>query len=133
MIRTLTLATALAAVIAFPAMAQDAKAPAMATPSTSTNAAPAQKAGAVSLTSQEAKAWIGKPVYSSDGQKLGEVEAFQLGADNKVTGMYADIGGFLGIGEHRVSLTPAQIRLQADRVVLDLTAAQAKQLPKSAK
>jgi hypothetical protein len=94
--------------------------------------APAPKAAGLSLTSQEAKAWIGKPVYSSDGTKLGEVEAFQLGADNLITGMYADIGGFLGFGEHRVNLTPAQISLQADRVILDLTAAQAKQLPKSA-
>jgi len=133
MIRKLTLATALAAVIALPAMAQDAKAPAMATPPTATNAAPAQKAGALSLTSQEAEAWIGKPVYSSDGRKLGEVAAFQRAADNKVTEMHADIGGFLGLGEHRIRLMPAQISLQSDRVVLDLTSEQAKQLPKIAK
>ena len=43
MIRKLTLATALTAAIAFPAMAQDVKAPAMGTPATATNAAPAQK------------------------------------------------------------------------------------------
>ena len=55
MIRKLTLATALAAVIALPAMAQDVKAPATATPVAATNAAPAQKAGALSLTSQEAR------------------------------------------------------------------------------
>lgn len=43
MIRKLTLATALTAAIAFPAMAQDVKAPAMGTPATATNAAPARK------------------------------------------------------------------------------------------
>ena len=129
MIRKLTLATALAAAIVLPAMAEDVKGPV--TPAAATAMAPAQKAAGLSLTSQEAKAWIGKPVYSSDGTKLGEVEAFQLDAGNKVTGMYADIGGYLGIGEHRVNLLPAQISLKADRIVLDLTAAQAKQLPKS--
>jgi len=133
MIRKLTLATALTAAIAFPAMAQDVKAPAMGTPATATNAAPAQKAGALSLTSQEAQAWIGKPVYSSDGTNLGEVAAFQRAADNKVTGMFADIGGYLGLGEHRIMLAPAQISLKTDRVVLDVTAAQAKELPKVVK
>ncbi len=133
MIRKLTLATALAAVIALPAMAQDVKAPAMPTPATATNAAPGQQAAGLSLTSQEAEAWIGKPVYSSDGKKLGEVAAFQRGAGNKVTELHADIGGFLGIGEHRIRLMPAQFNLQSDRVVLGLTAEQAKALPKIAK
>jgi hypothetical protein len=128
MIRTLTLATALAAVIALPAIAQDVKAPVAAT-----NTMSAQKAAWLSLTSQEAEAWIGKPVYSSDGKKLGEVAAFQRSSDNKVTEMHADIGGFLGLGEHRIRLMPTQITLQSDRVVLDLTSEQAKQLPKIAK
>ena len=128
MLRKLTLATTLAAVIALPAVAQDVKAPA-----TTTYAAPASKAGVLSLTSKEAEGWIGKPVYSSDGSKLGEVAAFHRAADNKITAMDADIGGFLGIGEHRVNLAPEQISLKADRVVLDLTAAQAKELPKVAK
>jgi sporulation protein YlmC with PRC-barrel domain len=125
MIRTLTLATALAAVLALPAIAEDIKAP-------STAASSAQTAG-LSLTSQEAEAWIGKPVYSSDGKKLGEVAAFQRAADNKVTEIHADIGGFLGLGEHRIRLLPAQINLASDRIVINMTAAQAKELPKIAK
>jgi hypothetical protein len=127
MIRTLTLATAFAAVIALPAIAQDAKGPVAAT-----NTMSAQKAAGLTLTSKEAEAWIGKPVYSSDGRKLGEVAAFQRAADNTVSEMHADIGGFLGLGEHRIRLMPAQITLQSDRVVLDLTAEQAKELPKIA-
>ncbi len=125
MMRTLTFATALAAAITLPAIAQDAKGPA-----TTTNAASAEKGATLSLTSQEAQAWVGKPVYSSDGKKLGEIAAFQRTADNKVIEMHADIGGFLGIGEHRIRLMPGQFNLHSDRVVLDLTAAQAKELPK---
>jgi hypothetical protein len=35
----------------------------------------------------------------------------------------------LGLGQHHVRLMPAQIRLQSDRIVLDVTSAQAKELP----
>jgi hypothetical protein len=131
MLRTLSLATVLAAALALPAVAQDYSAPAAGdkAPKTTMDKAPAAKGASITLTAPEAQAWIGKPVYSSDGTKLGEVAAFQRGDDNKVTGMHADIGGFLGIGEHSISLKPAQLQLKADRVVLDLTAAQAKALP----
>jgi hypothetical protein len=125
MIRTLTLATALAAAIALPAMAEDVKAPA-----TAGHAASAEKGAPLSLTSQEAKTWIGKPVYSSDGKKLGEIAAFERAAGNEVSAMDANIGGFMGLGEHRIRLAPAQFSLKSDRVVLNLTAAQAKELPK---
>ena len=125
MIRTLTLATALAAAITLPAMAEDVKAPA-----TTTHAASAEKGAPLSLTSQEAQTWIGKPVYSSDGKKLGEIAAFERAASNEVSAMDANIGGFMGFGEHRIRLASAQFSLKSDRVVLNLTAAQAKELPK---
>ena len=85
----------------------------------------------MALTEQEARAWVDKPVYSSDGTKLGQVAAFLRTADNKVSELQADIGGFLGIGEHRIRLAPEQFSLHRDRVVLDLTAAQVKELPKN--
>ncbi len=82
------------------------------------------------LTEEQAKSWIDKRVFSSDGKELGEVAAFKRGADNAVQEMHIDIGGMLGIGETRVSVTPAQFKLEGDRVVLSLTEAQAKALPK---
>jgi hypothetical protein len=71
----------------------------------------------VTLTEEQANSWIDKPVFSSDGKEVGEVAAFKRAADNSVLEMYADIGGILGIGETRVSLTPAQFKLQTDRVL----------------
>ena len=85
------------------------------------------------MTDQEAKAWVGKGVYSSDGDKLGEVAAILRTADNKITELRADIGGVLGLGQREIALPAARFSLQNDRVVLDLTAAQAKDLPKVAK
>lgn len=99
--------------------------------SATTMAGTSQPQGAdVSLTEQEALTWVDKPVFSSDGEQVGEVVAIQRGPDNKITGMHADIGGFLGLGETRVNLMPAQFKLQGDRVELNLTAQQAKALPK---
>ena len=130
MIRTFSLATVLAAAIALPAIAQDTKTVPAAPPAATS---PQQHGDSISLTSQAAQAWIGKPVYSSDGKKLGEVAAFARGTDDQVIAMHADTGGFMGMGETRVRLMPAQFKLSGDRVVLELTAAQAKDLPKVAK
>jgi hypothetical protein len=119
MIRAVTIAAALAAVIALPSIAQDVKAP----------GATAQTA----ISEQEAKTWVGKHVYSSDGKNLGEVAAILRTSDNKITELRADIGGFLGLGQHEVSVPAAHFYLQNDRVTLDMTAAQVKELPKVAK
>jgi len=116
--------TAQAPTAALPAIAENVKTAA----ATATESV--QRGANLALTEQAAKVWVDRPVYSSDGQKLGEVAAFLRTADNKVTELQADIGGFLGIGEHRIRLAPAQFSLHSDRVVLDLTAAQAKELPK---
>jgi hypothetical protein len=93
-------------------------------------ASTAPAAAKLTLTEAQAKSWIGKPVYSSDGKDLGEIVAFTRASDNAVQEMHADIGGFLGMGETRVKLTPQQFKLQGDRAVLNLTQEQAKSLPK---
>lgn len=123
MIRTLTIATLLATALAFPATAQN---PAVNAPSSTTVE---KNTASLMLTEEQAKIWIDKPVYSSDGSKIGEVAVIARGSDNTVTEMQADIGGFLGMGETRVRLTPAQFKLQEDRAVLSVTATEAKTLP----
>lgn len=137
MIRSLSLATVLAAAITLPAYAQDTPAKAPVPPSATTAPAAgvttAPKSAGTMMTAPEALAWVGKPVYSSDGKKLGEVVAFQRSADNAVNELHADIGGFLGLGETRVKVAPAQFRLQTDRVIVNVTAAEAKELPKITK
>lgn len=107
-------------------MAPDAAAPAprAAAPSvTSTDSA------SLTLSDDQAKQWINKVVYSSDNKNLGEVVAFARDASGHVTEMHADLGGFLGIGEKRVRVSPSDFMLSGDRVVLKLTADQAKTLP----
>jgi hypothetical protein len=122
-IRTITATTLLATALAFPAIAQNA------TVNAPSSTAVEKNTAALMLTEEQAKIWIDKPVYSSDGSKIGEVAAIARGTDNTVTEMQADIGGFLGMGETRVRLTPAQFKLQEDRAVLSVTATEAKTLP----
>jgi PRC-barrel domain len=71
--------------------------------------------------------------YSSDGKNVGEVTALKRDASGKVAELQAGIGGFIGIGETQVRVTPAQFKLENDRVVLSLTAEQVKALPKIVK
>ena len=99
----------------------------------STSATPDSAIAAPMLSDQQAKEWIDKVVYSSENKKVGEVAAFTRDATGKVTEMHADIGGFLGIGETRVRVMPAQFKLMGDRVVLNLDSEQVKSLPKIAK
>lgn len=69
--------------------------------------------------------WVGRPLFSIDGKRLGEVAV--VNGEN----IYADIGGFLGLGETRVKLGPNQIGSATDeRVVIKLTEEEAKDLPK---
>lgn len=84
----------------------------------------------ITLTDAQAKGWIDKIVYSSDGKNVGEVVAFARDGTGKVTEMHADIGGFLGYGQTRVRVMPSQFQLIDDRAVLSITAEQAKTLPK---
>lgn len=89
--------------------------------------------GVVTLTDEQAKAWVDKPIYSSDNKNLGEVAAVARGSSGEVSEIHADIGGFLGLGETRVRVMPNEFSLAEDKVVLNLTADQAKQLPTIAK
>ena len=99
----------------------------------SSASAPADHSAAMTLTDEQAKSWINKAVYSSDGKNVGEVAALKRDASGKVQEMHADIGGFLGLGETRVRVMPSDFKVQGDRLVLDMTAEQAKSLPKIAK
>ena len=122
MIRKISLATVLVAAIALPAVAQDKKMidpsgstgptetmtdqvpsvkndagatgqpSSQSSPNAATETTPA-RSDSTTLSTQDALLLIDKPVYSSDGKKLGEVVAFQRDTNDKVTGMHADVGG----------------------------------------
>ena len=72
--------------------------------------------------------WVGRYIYSSDNKDLGKVAAVKTsGGLNEVD---FDMGGFLGLGATRKHVTASQIdTVQADRIILRLTKAEAESLP----
>lgn len=82
------------------------------------------------ITDEEADKWLGRAVYSSDGNELGEIVSLQRDPDGFLQQAKADIGGFLGFGETRILIAPDQIQdVTEDRLVLKLTEAEAQELP----
>jgi sporulation protein YlmC with PRC-barrel domain len=110
MIRTPLIAIALTAALALPAAAD--------------------KGPDQPLTAQDAKNWVGKPVFSNDGKEVGKVTLLESSPQNKATQLRAEIGGTAGPDRHQIILPATRFALQGDRVVLDMTAAQAEKLPK---
>jgi len=80
----------------------------------------------------EAKSWIGRPVFSSDNKKIGEIIEIKRAPDNKVTEAYIDTGSFLGIGANRYRVTAEQIQeVKPDGLMLTLKEAEVKSMPQT--
>ena len=93
---------------------------------------PAQMAGKGTfiVREDEVKNWIGRPVYSSDNKKVGEIIEIKRDPDNKVTELYVDTGSFLGIGATRYRVTSEQIQeVKPDGLVLTLKETEVKSVP----
>jgi hypothetical protein len=72
--------------------------------------------------------WVGRYVYSSDDKELGKIASVKK--EGTASELYFDMGGFLGIGATRKSVTSDQIQdVKNDRIVLKLSEAEAKNLP----
>lgn len=76
----------------------------------------------------------GADVHGPEGKKIGNVEDAEVGGDGKITGIVADIGGFLGIGSHRALIgnDHAAVYKHADGKVIvatDMTEDALKALP----
>ncbi|MFB9222676.1 PRC-barrel domain-containing protein [Paracoccus cavernae] len=76
----------------------------------------------------------GVDIYDPSDAKIAEIADVVIGSDNAVTGIVTDVGGFLGLGEHRVSLSPDQVTVykNADndlRAYVSMTKDELKALP----
>jgi len=84
------------------------------------------------VTADDAKNWMGRPVYSSDNKKVGEITEITRDPDNKVTEVYIDTGSFLGIGATRYRVTSEQIQeVKPDGLVLTLKETEVKAAPQA--
>ncbi|MFZ5731961.1 MAG: PRC-barrel domain-containing protein [Pseudomonadota bacterium] len=96
------------ALVAAPALAQDTKAPAAATP-----ASPAAS-GAV-ITAPAAGQWrtsklIGVDVYNNNDEKIGDISELITDSSGKIDTVVIGVGGFLGLGQSEVAVKFDQLK-----------------------
>lgn len=84
------------------------------------------------MTGQEGQAqYRGWPVFTSDGEKVGEVTQVMPGSGGQREKLRVESGGFFGIGSKTVEITPDQYKVAQNRIELQMTAEQAKDLPEA--
>ena len=86
---------------------------------------------ALVLEGWRASKLLGAGVYNDQNQRIGKIEDMLVAPDGKVSVAVIDVGGFLGIGKHRVAIPVDQFSdITAKRLVLPGANKQAlKELP----
>jgi hypothetical protein len=103
--KKIALITASLAVLASPALAQDGK---------TTGAAPAAaKFSTVSKDEMFSSKLKGLNVYNQKDESIGEITDIAL-KNNQVDALILSVGGFLGVGEHYVAVSPSSVSIRHD-------------------
>jgi PRC-barrel domain len=102
------LATAsVVALMALPALAQDATAPAV-------EKAPAEKSAVLDASDVSAKALLTESVKNAANETIGDINDVLISGDGKVSAVIVGVGGFLGMGEKDVALPYDQLVFAKD-------------------
>jgi sporulation protein YlmC with PRC-barrel domain len=73
---------------------------------------------------------IGQEVYNEAGQKIGKVGDLVIAPDGTLSVAVIDVGGFVGLGKHRVAIPVKQLTQVHPKVILPGATKEAlKQLP----
>lgn len=82
------------------------------------------------VTQSEAAQWLGRPVYSSDNVKIGEIVEVNRGADDKVVDIIFDSGAAMGMGAVRHRALANQLReVKPDKISLTVTESEVATVP----
>ncbi|WP_420410169.1 PRC-barrel domain-containing protein [Hoeflea sp.] len=68
----------------------------------------------VSTDQLSAENLMGQPVYSADNEDIGDISDVLLTSDNQVEAFIIDVGGFLGMGEKPVAISPENLDIRSD-------------------
>ena len=103
--KKIALIAASIAVLASPALAQDK--------TTTTGTAPAAKFSTVSKDEMFSSKLKGLNVYNQKEESVGEITDIAL-KGNQVDALILSVGGFLGMGEHYVAVSPSSVSVKRD-------------------
>lgn len=76
-----------------------------------TDAAPVDGIDPSKLTTEEL---AGKPVYSTDDERVGEISELVIDTDGEITDVVIEVGGFLGLGEKPVAVKFGDLRFETE-------------------
>ena len=103
--KKIALITASLALLASPVFAQDAK---------TVGVAPAEaKFSTVSKDEMFSSKLKGLNVYNQEDESIGEITDIAI-KNNQVDALILSVGGFLGMGEHYVAVSPASVSVRHD-------------------
>lgn len=57
----------------------------------------------------------GLNVYNQKNEKVGEISDLAIGKGQQVQAMILSVGGFLGVGEHYVAVSPSSLNVKYDK------------------
>jgi sporulation protein YlmC with PRC-barrel domain len=130
MLRTaFTISAATLLMLVVPATAQQAQTPAQQTQkATQGGVRTAERMSFYQVREADLRAsdLIGLNVYNTNNESIGEIEDLIIDDGDNVRAIVLDVGGFLGIGERRVAVTPASIVVEKrggelDRAIINAT------------
>jgi sporulation protein YlmC with PRC-barrel domain len=82
------------------------------------------------VAGHRAKKLIGATVYNDQNQKIGKIEDMIISPDGKLSVAVVEVGGFLGLGAHRVAIPVEQFTQMDPKITLPGASKQAlKDLP----
>jgi hypothetical protein len=102
----------LVALMALPAIAQEATTPA--TQNAPAAEAPAPTASKLQASDISAKALLNESVRNAANESIGDINDVLIGSDGKIAGVIVGVGGFLGMGEKDVALPFDQLVFAQD-------------------
>ena len=90
---------------------------------------PGVQRGDAAAGQQKISEYFERDVYLSDGTEVGEIADLLVDSGNRITGAVVEVEGSMGLGERRVVLPLERLKIESDRLVLDMTVEQLRQLP----
>lgn len=91
-------------------------------------------AGGSTIATMHRDQLVGKNVYGMRGQEAGEVADVVTTSGGQISSVLVDVGGFLGLGEKRISIPAQELQFNGNRISSNsMTAEQIKNMPSTTK
>jgi hypothetical protein len=114
-----------------PGAGQPSTEPAKPSTAEATQPSPEQQA---SIANKQRNDLVGKMLYDSKGDEVAKIQDVKTTTDGKIAAVEIDVGGFLGLGSHRIAVPADQLEMKGNRLQAKaLSEDQIKNLPQESR